>query len=454
MKGKKKEKVTPEIEYRSSAEPKAMAGDVPVFCAHDEVLALAKIIPNPKNPNEHPVEQVKLLAEIIKAQGWRAPITISKRSGFIVAGHGRLEAAYAMGVDVAPVDYQNFASEAEEYAALVADNRLAELSQINEDKLTDILSDIADTDLDVLLSGYTEEELEDLLLRNEEEEDTTIEEDYEVDLEITPFTKRGYVYQIGDHRLMCGDSTSSADVEKLMDNYRCDIAFTSPPYNAGKTPDDLKNKKTSKYINDSDNKSTDDYTKFLLDFTRLTLEHSEYSFVNIQSVANNKISLIDYMYELKENYAETIIWDKCNAAPAMGENILNSQWEYVHVFSQEAKRRIGVKPFRGTLSNIIHIPKQRNNEFAKIHNATFPVEFATWFVSNFSEDSVLDLFGGTGTTLIVCENLGRKCYTMELDPLYCDVIIDRYIKFTGQDSDIFLIDGDKKIPLSELRDEA
>ena len=452
MKGKKKEKLISEIEYRSSAEPKAMAGDVPVFCAHDELLELAKIIPNPKNPNTHPVEQVKLLAEIIKAQGWRAPITISTRSGFIVAGHGRLEAAYAMGADVAPVDYQNFASEAEEYAALVADNRIAELAEINEEKLTDILSDIADADIDVLLSGYTEEELEDLLMQNEEEEETTIEDDYEVELNITPFTKPGYVYQLGKHRLMCGDSTKASDVEKLMNNYKCDIAFTSPPYNAGKTPDDLKNKKTSKYINDSDNKSTDEYTQFLLDFTRLTLEHSQYSFVNIQSVANNKVSLIDYMHALRDKYAETIIWDKCNAAPAMGENILNSQWEYVHVFSQEAKRRIGTKPFRGTLSNIVQIPKQHNNEYAKIHNATFPLEFAKWFVENFSDKSVLDLFGGTGTTLIVCEGLGKSCYMMEMDPLYCDVIIDRYIKFTGQDSDVFLVDGENKIPLAELKE--
>lgn len=452
---KKKERQIADIEYRSSAEPRAMAGDVPVFCAHDELLELAKIIPNPKNPNEHPFEQVKLLAEVIKAQGWRAPITISRRSGFIVAGHGRLAAAYAMGADVAPVDYQNFASEAEEYAALVADNRIAELAELNDAKLADILSDIAaDTDIDTLLSGYTEEELEDLLLSLAEEEDPVVEEDdYEVDLEITPFTKAGYVYQLGNHRLMCGDSTKSADVEKLMNNYKCDIAFTSPPYNAGKTPDDLKNKKTSKYMNDSDNKSTDEYTQFLLDFTRLTIEHAEYSFVNIQSVANNKISLIDYMYELKEYFADTIIWDKCNAAPAMGENILNSQWEYVHVFSHEAKRRIGVKPFRGTLPNIIQIPKQHNNEYAKIHNATFPMEFAAWFVDNFSVNSVLDLFGGTGTTLIVCENLGRSCYTMELDPVYCDVIIDRYIKFKGSDADVFLLHGDEKIPIAELRDD-
>lgn len=456
MKGKKSKEKEREVDiiYRATAEPKAMAGDIPVYCAHDELLPLAKIIPNPKNPNEHPKEQIKLLSEIINAQGWRAPITISTRSGFIVAGHGRLEAAYAMGADVAPVDYQNFASEAEEYAVLVADNRLAELSEINDGKLADILRDISETDVDLLLTGYDEDEFADLLLKMQDEEETEIpEEDFEPTIEITPKTKTGYIYEIGNHRLMCGDSTSAEDVDKLMNGYTCDIAFTSPPYNAGKTPDDLKSGKTSKYIRDEDNKTTDEYTKFLLDFTNLSLKYSQYSFVNVQSVANNKLSLIDYMYALRDKYADTIIWDKVNSAPAMGENILNSEWEYVHIFSHDAKRRIGTKKFRGTIPNILHLPKQHNNEFADIHNATFPLEFAIWFCDNFASESVLELFGGTGTTMIACESLGKKCYLMEMDPLYCDVIVNRYIKFVGTDADVYLIDGDKRIHISELREE-
>ena len=454
MKGKKEEDCS--IDYRTSAEPKAMAGHIPVFCAHDEILPLAKIIPNPKNPNTHSKEQIKLLAEVITSTGWRAPITISTRSGFIVAGHGRLEAAYTMGETTAPVDYQNFESEAEEYAALVADNRLAELSEISDEKLSAILSDIADADIDLLLTGYTEEDLADLLLELNEEEEPEIPEEEELEettIEREPYTKPGYIYQLGNHRLMCGDSTKSADVEKLMDNHKCDIAFTSPPYNAGASPYDQGIGKTSKYNEKDDEKDSDEYAFFMRAFTFLSLKYSDYSFVNVQSLAGNKKALIQYMYEMQRYYADTIIWDKGSAEPAMAENVLNSQWEYVHVFSHEAKRRIGTKRFRGTLPNIIQIKKQTRNEFSEIHNATFTLEFAIWFIDNFSAASVLDMFGGTGTTLIACESLGQQCYTMEMEPLYCDVIIERYIKFVGSDAHVYRIDGDEKIHISELREK-
>ena len=455
MKGKKAKREDVDIIYRATAEPKAMADDIPVYCSHDELLPLAKIIPNPKNPNDHPKEQVKLLSEIINAQGWRAPITISTRSGFIVAGHGRLEAAYAMGASVAPVDYQNFASEAEEYAVLVADNRLAELSEINDAKLAGILSEIADTDVDLLLTGYDEEDFADLLLElQEEEEEAEIpEEEFEPTIEVTPRTRPGDIYLLGNHRLMCGDSTNDIDVERLMDGHRCDIAFTSPPYNVGKTPFDKSIGKTSKYNEKSDEKAPDAYINLLLSFTRLSLKYSDYSFVNVQSVAGNKVELIEYLYEMRHNYADSIIWDKCNAEPAMNENVLNSVWEYVHVFSHEAKRLIGTKRFRGTLQNIIHVKKQtRENKFADIHNATFPLEFAIWFCDNFATDSVLELFCGTGTTMIACESLGKQCYAMENEPLYCDVIVNRYIEFVGTDENVYLLDGDKKMHISELRE--
>ena len=116
----------PEIEeYSTTATPKAYAGSVPVFCAHDAIVPLKDLRPNPKNPNQHPPEQIKLLASIIRATGWRAPITVSKRSGLVTKGHGRLMAAQLDDLTDAPVDYQDYASEAEELADLTADNRIA-----------------------------------------------------------------------------------------------------------------------------------------------------------------------------------------------------------------------------------------------------------------------------------------------------------------------------------------
>lgn len=146
-----------------------MAGDIPVYCSHDELVDVVSIVGNPRNPNKHDEKQIELLARIIKQQGWRKPITVSRRSGFVVSGHGRLAAAVKLKAAVVPVDYQDYATEAEEWADLVADNRIAELSSIDEDMLSDLLTEINDTDFDMLLTGYEQEEIDALLEFDHEE---------------------------------------------------------------------------------------------------------------------------------------------------------------------------------------------------------------------------------------------------------------------------------------------
>lgn len=184
--------------------PVSRAGDIPVYCLYDEALPLEKIIPNPKNPNHHSEEQVKLLSKIIKAQGWRAPIVISNRSGFIVKGHGRLMAAQYGEFEYAPVEYQDYASEAEEYADLVADNRLAELSEINESELSDILKTLTDTDIDMDLTGFVDEELDKLLeFVEEEEEDPEEEAELPKELPDVPMSRKGDMWVLGTLTLSC-----------------------------------------------------------------------------------------------------------------------------------------------------------------------------------------------------------------------------------------------------------
>ena len=139
--------------------PRAMIGVIPVFCAYDEIIPTAKALPNPQNPNQHPDKQINLLAEIIKQQGWRAPITISTRSGYIVRGHGRLMAAQLLGAEAVPVDFQNYESDAAEKADMIADNRIAEFSDLDEDILAELLKEIDGSDLDIELSGFEFEEV-------------------------------------------------------------------------------------------------------------------------------------------------------------------------------------------------------------------------------------------------------------------------------------------------------
>ena len=139
--------------------PRAMIGSIPVFCAYDEIIPTAKALPNPQNPNKHPDKQINLLAEIIKQQGWRAPITISNRSGYIVRGHGRLMAARLLGAESVPVEFQDYESDAAEKADMIADNRIAEFSDLDDDILAELLEQINETDFDIELSGFEFDEL-------------------------------------------------------------------------------------------------------------------------------------------------------------------------------------------------------------------------------------------------------------------------------------------------------
>lgn len=197
----------PEIEeYSTTATPKAYAGSVPVFCAHDAIVPLKDLRPNPKNPNQHPPEQIKLLASIIKATGWRAPITVSKRSGLVTKGHGRLMAAQLDDLTDAPVDYQDYASEAEELADLTADNRIAELATTDNKMLAEVFADIDTGEIPFMLSGYTEDEYGDLVTALSEalHDDKAEQEDGDTEPEMPPeepFTEPGDLWLLGNHRL-------------------------------------------------------------------------------------------------------------------------------------------------------------------------------------------------------------------------------------------------------------
>lgn len=144
-------------------EQRAMAGNIPVFCAHDAILPLDDITPNPSNPNTHPTKQIKLLGKIIEEQGWRAPIVISSRSNLVVKGHGRLLAAYEMGMGFVPIEYQHYDSAAAETADMVADNKIAEFSELDEDILHELLKEMNADEFDLSLTGFDEEELDNIL---------------------------------------------------------------------------------------------------------------------------------------------------------------------------------------------------------------------------------------------------------------------------------------------------
>jgi len=385
-------------------------------------VTVSSLKPYERNAKKHPEDQIEKLKDSIQEFGFISPCLIDEQNR-IIAGHGRVEAAKQLGFETVPCVYVEGLTEEQRRAYIIADNRLTELGGWDMDIVFEELEELEDMGFDIELTGF---ELP-------EDNVEVVEDDFDEDaVSGEPITKLGDIWQLGNHRLICGDSTDIAVIDNLMNGVKADIAFASPPYNAGTTATETAMGKTTKYNGNDDNKTDSEYKNFLNKYLHCALSVSEYVFMNVQSIANNKIALIDVLSDNKEIYADTIIWDKQHGQPAMANNVLNSVFEYIHIFSKKANRAIGTIDFRGTIDNILHLPPQRHNEYLDIHNATFSVEFASWFISRFAKETVLDSFGGTGTTLIACEQLGRKCYMCELDPHYCDVIIQRWENFTGK----------------------
>lgn len=203
-------KNTKMIDYKAKAEPKATTNDgIPVFCAHDDIIPTKNLKENPLNPNKHPEEQIKLLADIIERTGWRQPITVSNRSGCIVKGHGRYLAAMSKGWCNVPVDYQDYSNQDEEYADLIADNRLAELSEIQDDLMADLIKSFENQDM-LSLTGYDSEDIDSILnsLTDDEEEEPEEEEKKTPE---TTLTKAGDTWNLGEHRLIVGEDDPIMD---------------------------------------------------------------------------------------------------------------------------------------------------------------------------------------------------------------------------------------------------
>lgn len=403
-----------------------------------EVTAL---IPYAKNSRTHDDDQVAQIAASIKEFGWTNPILIDGDKG-IIAGHGRLMAARKLKMDKVPVIELSGMTDAQKKAYVIADNRLALNAEWDNAMLTIELQDLEDEGFDLSLTGFDDKEL-DALLNVIEGTDGLTDEDSVPDVPEEPKTKLGDIYILGNHRLMCGDSTSIDAVEKLMNGEIADFCFTSPPYNLGDAVG-LRNgarKGLNSAYNDYEDNSN--WRDLMTGFIHCALATSKISCINVQMLAGNKIDLLHLFGEYSERTIDIAVWAKSNPPPAMAENVMTSAFEFMWFITNEEKPKRSIKSSsfgRGTFSNVFTHSIASGHD-ASVHGAVFPLGVAEHFVSNCSKpkDLVIDYFGGTGTTLIVCEKTGRKSRLMELDPKYCDVIVKRWEDFTG-----------KKAVLSEL----
>ena len=384
-------------------------------------VSIKDIKPNPNNPRLVKDDKFKKLVQSIKDFPQMLdirPIVVNKDM-IVLGGNMRLKACKEAGLNEIPIIKAEDLTEEQQREFIIKDN-----------------VGYGEWDWELIANEWDTQKLNEWGLDIPDfkaEEIEAVEDDYEIPNELKTDIVLGDLFEIGEHRLLCGDSTDSDQVAKLMNEQKADIAFTSPPYNAGKSEALSGNTHTidNKYNEYNDNQTKDNYLDLLIGFTNNALLFSEYLICNIQSLAGNKIALIEYLYEYKDRFIDVAIWDKGHGAPAMAENVMTSAWEYMFFISSKdkASRAIPNANFRGTIPNIYRGKPNRNNEFSHVHAATFPIDLPEWALQFTKESNiVLDQFCGTGTTMVAAHQLKRKCYGMELDPKYCQVIVDRMIK--------------------------
>ena len=385
-------------------------------------MLITEIKSNPNNPRickDHKFKQlVKSIQDFPQMLELR-PIVIDENN-MVLGGNMRLKACIEAGLTDVPVIHANNLSEEKKKEFIVKDN--VGYGEWDWSELANTWDALELTEWGLDIPNFEPEVLE-------AEEDGFSATDGGIETDIV----LGDLFEIGEHRLLCGDSTDSDQVAKLMNGQKADMSFTSPPYNAGKSEALSGNTHTTdnKYNEYNDNQTKDNYLDLLIGFTNNAILNSEYLICNIQSLAGNKIALIEYLNEYKDNFIDVAIWDKGHGAPAMAENVMTSAWEYMFFISSKdkASRAIPNANFRGTVPNIYRGKPNRNNEFSHVHAATFPIDLPEWALQFTKEGHiVLDQFCGTGTTMVASHQMKRKCYGMELDPKYCQVIVDRMKK--------------------------
>jgi DNA modification methylase len=389
-------------------------------------LNIDQLVPadyNPRKKLKPGDAEYEKLKRSLQEFGYVDPVIWNERTGHVIGGHQRLQVLIDSGeteVQVSVVDLD----EDQEKALNIALNKIS--GEWDMAALAELLDELKRTDLDLALTGFDADEVDELF-RKMQTTDEVKEDDFNVDAATAgitePVTKRGDIWQLGRHRLMCGDSTMIDDVDKLMDGKKADMVFTDPPYGVEYTGGlqfkDGEVEKNNRQMIKND-ESDDIYTEVIPVIASICNGPCYTWF------AGTKASKLYTAVEAVGDIHSLIIWVKNG-----GYGALNANYKLKHetclYWKPKGKKLNFVGPT--TETTIWEICKDGVN---KLHPTQKPVELAAKAIKNHSAGLVVDLFGGSGSTLIACEQLNRTCYMMELDPVYCDVIIKRWENFTGQ----------------------
>jgi DNA modification methylase len=387
---------------------------------------------DPANVRRHPAKNLDSIKASLTRFGQQRPVLVNPK-GIIIAGNGTVMAAKALGwdhINIVRTDLEG--SEATAYA--IADNRTAELAEWDEEALAQQLAALQIEDEELAkAAGFTDAEIQAL-----EGATVEVQEDEVPEAPVDPITKSGDMWLLGEHRLLCGDSTKAEDVARLMDGQKADLCFTSPPYALGKSVALSGNTVMAKKqrVYDTHDDKPDEWNHLMDGWWNASMHAVSHAWlVNVQPLAGNKRDLMKWINARVDRLIDIITWDKGHAAPQMAAGVLASRYEWIIGMGNiDASRAFPLSSWRGKFQSVYEAPPQRNNEYADIHAATMPVHVPAWIMGSLCDQSksVYEPFCGTGTTLIAAEQLGRKCYGMEISPAYCDVIVKRWETLTGK----------------------
>ncbi len=391
-----------------------------------EQVKLDALIPYARNSRTHSDAQVAQIAASIKEFGFTNPVLIDE-TGSIIAGHGRVMAARKLAIADVPSIRLTHLTEAQKKAYVIADNKLALNAGWDDEMLAVELTDLKDMGFDLDLTGFNTDEIEALLAPTGSEGLT--DEDAVPEVPEAPVTVLGDVWMLGKHRVMCGDSTSIEQAEQLMAGTNADLVFTDPPYNVAYSGRGQNNLGTIK----NDDMSAADFEQFCRDlFATYHAVMKPLACIYVCHPDSQSAPKLAFEKTFAEQFkkSSTIIWMKQSAG--MGWQDYRAQHEPILYGWKDGGK--GKHFFSGDRTKTTVWKIGRDAQTTYKHPTQKPVALPEEAINNSSkgQDIVLDLFGGSGSTLIACEKTGRINRSMELDPKYCDVIVQRWQEFTGQ----------------------
>ena len=402
-----------------------------------QLVPIGKLIPYVNNARTHSKEQITKLRSSLREFGFVNPVIIDREFN-VIAGHGRILAAKEENIEQVPCVFVDHLTEAQKKAYILADNRFALDAGWDEDMLRVEMEALQGMDFDISLTGFDEAEIADLLSLDDGE---TQEDDFDVDaaLQAEPFVKNGDLWLLGRHRLLCADSTNTEDVKLLMDGKKANVCITDPPYACNYTGGT-----GMKIMND--NLKGEEFYQFLLSAFRNAYENlADGAAIYIFHSDAEKVNFYNAVVAAGFHYSTTCIWVK--------QSLVLGRFDY------QMRHEPVIYAFKDTVKHKFYGDRKQTTvwEFdrpskSKLHPTTKPLPLVAYPMKNSSlvNSIVLDLFGGSGSTLMAAEQMDRTAYLMELDPVYASAIVRRFVAYHGNTEDVHIIRDGKKLPCSEV----